>query len=813
MVAALTLYLSKKSSAIYPLFLFFLLLGFIHTGLSLQPPKDPAHISNLIQQKTRATVTGTLTSMVEFNGKRSKFDINVDSLRYHLKKQGQTNQFIKAKGTVRCGLNGQIDKNIQPGATIMLIASLRPTYNYQTPGSFDYVLHMANQSIFVTGQINSPQEVLQIHDHTKNKLHDIRYLPERIRQNVSNFLSENLEQKSAGIYQAILIGSRLNVSGSILENFKKSGCMHLLAISGLHMGLLALMVSALINWLLKRSSRIMLLIHTKTTALLFSILLLLIYAFIAGMNTPVLRAFFMASLMTIAVFLKRQHSLIHIIAAAAIILLTLRPLSLFTASFQLSFSAVVCIALLYPSLLTAFEKQNELETNSEIRSKRFLQKTKYYLKSSFFVSIAATLGTLPFLLFHFNRFSSLSPVTNIVVEPFLCFWTLPIGLVAVPFIYLAPNLALWLFHIGAVGIAITTKITEIAGMLPGASFWTITPYFTEICFYYIIMALWSYRKKIKIRLQVPLLATVALLLLFTKELWLPANTATAKITYLDVGQGSSTCIKLPKGKTILVDGGSQGSDQFNIGERVIAPFLWKERIWSLDGTVITHMHADHYNGMDFIITHFAPKRLYIPYGNRTDKNYRKIVSLARSKHTEIIHPVAGQTESFIPNMHIYWLGMNGLLEKSTGQKKTETASDKNEDGLVFKLVYRDRSFLFPGDIDQHAESLLLAERMNMESDILLSPHHGSISSSSHNFINTVSPTFIIVSAGLARKERYPAADHLSFWKNKGISTLLTSKSGSITVISDGKDYTVSGFKKNILSSSQVILSKLQLNTE
>ncbi|HHD62992.1 MAG TPA: ComEC family competence protein, partial [Desulfobulbaceae bacterium] len=403
------------------LLLFFLIIGFFHTWQALQPPKNPSHIYNLVQEKTRLTLIGTVTSMVTQGGDTSRFVLQLSEI-INRDKRGKARP---ASGKLRLSMRGRTPQFVLPGQRVFVVATVDRIHNHQTPGTFNYVLYMRNQGIYCSGWIKSPQYILQeAGEKKRNKLPGIITLPQRVRQHVSRFLQNRCDPLTGGLYQALLIGDRSRVSPALLDQFIRTGCMHLLAISGLHMGLLALLIYGLLSRLMKGSQ--WLLLHTDVTSLALSLSfpVLFGYAFIAGMNTPVFRSLIMAAVLLVAVLVRRQHSIFHLIAAAALAVLAIRPLALFTVSFQLSFAAMLAIALIYPHILSCCFQETINSTKK--KSSALIR----WPLTAFLVSLAATAGTLPFLLYHFNRFSPIGPLMNLLIEPLLCFIALPIGLIA-----------------------------------------------------------------------------------------------------------------------------------------------------------------------------------------------------------------------------------------------------------------------------------------------------------------------------------------------------------------------------------------------
>jgi competence protein ComEC len=702
-LAVIVLYLvllpfHRRDIALLLLLPLFILTGILHTAHSLLPPDDPAHPYNLLPERAKVTMTGKILNMPEYDGQKTRFDLDVDSILFHTDRPESAKQ-QPTKGKIRLSLDGALPRNIQPGNQIMVLASAGRTYSYRTPGVFDYRLYLADRGTHVSGKIRAATAIIPFQDSDSPWYADFQFFPERWRLHISTFLQTRLDPGTAGIYQALLIGSRAGISDAVLEQFKATGCMHLLAISGIHMSLLGLMITLVLTWIMKRSSWLLLHTHVPTVATLLALLPLTIYAFIAGLNTPVLRSLLMSSLFLIGVVLQRQRSILFIVAAAALLMLIFKPLALFTVSFQLSFASILAIALLYPRLLQKFEQEN-LSTGNKIRS---------YISSAMLVSLAASLGTLPFMLFHFNRFSLIGPVMNLAVEPFLCLWALPIGLLAIPLIFIAPGSATLLLKFGSYGILAADKITLAGSKISFASFWTITPSLTEIFIFYTLLFLWmlhagTFRKKI-------LLATcsIMLMLVFAHGLWFSLPSATAELSFLDVGQGTSTMVRLPNGRTILIDGGSKTSPSFHIGERVIGPFLRKKRVWRLDDVIITHPDSDHANGIDFILERFKPERLWINGDGKESWPYRNILRIASELGTEIIEPETGLAIEASPDT---------LLTFLRGADTKQSGLSVNDRSLVIRLDHEKKSFLFPGDISKKMERTLVRDGTNLKVDLL-----------------------------------------------------------------------------------------------
>ncbi len=759
------------------LFLFFIIVGFAHTRPALQPPSDPSHIYNLITDKTKVTLEGQVTGLVTISDKKSTFVLAVSRILFRGRSEGTVMQ--PAAGKIRLSMRGTAPVFVLPGQSLLVVASANRIHNYQTPGTFNYVLYMRNKGIFCSGWVKSPHHILAEPTKYRGSAIDISLPAQRFRQHIDHFLRQHCDPITGGLYRALLIGNRSGLSRETVDHFAQTGCMHLLAISGLHMGLLAFLLYGMVYRLLKRSQWLLLHTNAATLALCLTFPVLFGYAFIAGLNAPVFRALIMAGFFLLAVLCNRQHQLFHLLAAAALVLLALHPLALFTVSFQLSYAALAAIALIAPYLHTLYQTKKSEEKNITGKMLR-------WPLTAFLISLAATAGTLPLLLYHFNRFSPIGPLMNLVIEPLLCFIALPLGLLATPFLTIAPKVAFFLFSCGGHALHAADILTTRVAQFPLASIWTITPSMGEIAAYYLLIILICRTPRATIKYRLLILGGAILLIFhFTTGLYLPGmvhayHRKKARVSFLDVGKGSSTLLEFADGTTILIDGGGSSSDRFNVGRQIIAPFLWKQRIRHINSLIITHPDSDHYNGLGFIVHRFHPQIIYINDQPIQSQSYDALIKRIQQQHIQLITPQSSQTLHTDSLCRLTCIGMTGLTDKND--------SDNNQ-GLVMRLDCGKETFLFPADIEQRSEEILLENNRRLRADVLLAPHHGSKTSCSHPFLRAVAPKLIIVSAGGRQQNFFPAPRHRKWWQKNQIPFLVTGINGTVVCTTDGRTLT------------------------
>ncbi|KPK00105.1 MAG: hypothetical protein AMJ60_02630 [Desulfobacterales bacterium SG8_35] len=800
-------------------FLFFF-LGQLHAGTYLNPPADPSHIYNLIGTQQPASIDGVMLKSPSVintaSGPETRLLMQAKWINHPSGQNTQMQKSTRASGLVLITLKGLLPNALRPGNRILVKANLSRISTYSTPGSFNYKKYLANQAIFIKGWVQSPTNIMKLHtvesSHPVSALTALRFLPERIRLHIAVFLDETLTQPARGLYKSILIGDRNDVPPSVLENFTGAGCIHILAISGMHMGLLSLVTITFLSWILKRSTWLLLHTHVLKVAVAIALLPLLLYALIAGFNIPVLRALLMTIVFILAILFDRPGNLINHILLAAFLILAWKPGAIFTASFQLSFSAVTAIALIYPLLYRALFLEahavSSLAGNpgpaAKPSSAAMFHKISIslhrWILAGFALTTAAMLGTLPLLLLHFNRFSLVAPLTNLLVEPLVCFWSLIIGLIASLCIPVFPALAKALFAAGSFGLLAAERICAFFALLPFASLWLPTPAPVEIMAFYLfllcsVVTFYLAGKQRRYPLIIALFSLSVLLAAPAIKSIAKQASGSAAVTFLDVGHGTSILLQLPENKNILIDGGGYGSDRFNIGTRVIAPFLWNKKLDRLDAVIITHPHADHYNGLPFILSRFRPKELWISGIRGHDKEYREL--LDRAEQLVIKTKIANADDI------LYQAGKTRLLCIHSGKTSVSRALNFSQDrsinpndlSLVLRLETNGRSFLFPADISGTMAEILVQEGKISKADVLMAPHHGSSSSLSRDFIRSVAPEYIAISAGRNNPFNFPARSFYAL-QQEGIEVLTTGRDGTITFNLENEEIIVNRYQVN-----------------
>ncbi len=752
----------------------FFLCGLLYTESFLSPEFPAHHLTRLIPDKQDASLTGTLIQKPVFKNGKTYLILETDSI---LLPSAQAP--LATTGRVTLTVNAPLLKGLVPGQDYLVRARLSLPEKLATPGAFDYAGYLAAEEIMVKGWVATPIFIQPISPLAASRLPlPNPYFLERFRQQFEAFLHANLTPGNAGLYQALLTGDSSGLSPEVSEMYRATGIMHILAISGSHLVVVAFLTTVFFRFLVNRFPWLLLRLPAAKIALALSFPVLLLYTGFAGFQPPVLRSLIMTGVFITAILLDRQWSSLNNLAIAAFCILLLNPLSIHTASFQLSFAATAAIVLAMPRL-AAWRPHKD--------SRSPWQTLRYLLISGLFISCAAFLATAPLALLHFNRISPLGPITTLLVTPFLCFCTLPLGLMAILTQPFAPMIAVFLLKAGALGIQISHALTAFLAGLPFSSLWLPTPAMPLLILSYAFLLLIFHSRR-----TLPILAMLAcFFLLLSGYPPLPKwHANSAQISFLAVGSGSATVVEQPDHRVILIDGGGPPTGLFNVGERIIAPFLWHRQIRRVEQIILTHSHADHFNGLPWVIKRFQPKVLWLSETSSQEPGFAAFLHGAEQAGCQVRIAKAGEVLAAGSNgFAITCLANLALVEdKNQIAGKKAPPDNPNNRGLVLRLANDNNTFLFPGDIEKDYEEHILSKGDLLKADVLLMPHHGLGSSGSPRFMEAVRPRYCVVSTG--KKEPFPPAQY----RDSRAELFSTARQGSIFFLSDGKTITAHPFR-------------------
>ena len=555
---------------------------------------------------------------------------------------------------------------------------------------------------------------------------------ERLRLGMSRRIDAlPVREDARAVIAALTIGSRHAISTEQWERYAGTGTTHLMAISGLHVGLLAGAVY------LAAASLLSLLAAPRPheTALVVALVAAAAYASISGFAVPARRALLMLGIATLCMLLRRRVSAARVLAWTVAIVVATDPLSSLSAGFRLSFAAVALLAWL------SLERSSRSKMPSVVRGTVTLWRIQLLLLT----------GLLPISVLAFDRIAPLAPLVNLIAVPLFGFGTVPLALTGLllggPLAFLGDPL-LWLaaqsivLLEAAVGVASGAggfRIGEISGpgwvllMLPLV--WALMP------------RGWPGR-------------FVAWSALFGLAMWRPERppAGCVDVAVLDVGQGQAVVVET-RSHVLLYDTGPGYPDGGSAAERIVLPYLASRGIDHLDRIVVSHADLDHAGGLDAILA---------------DIEFDEITSGEPLDGVESARCRLGQSWS--------WDGIRFRILHPSGEE------EGNEASCVVAIETGAETVLLTGDIERESELRLVANSLVPRADLVTVPHHGSRTSSTPEFVRAVSAQVAIASAGFENRWGFPKPDVVERWENGGAELLTTADSGAVfaRVCGDGR---------------------------
>ncbi len=732
----------------------------IQNIIAFDMPKN--YILNHVEFSGKTNIIiGKISEPPVYKNNRLMFAIDTEYLE---KKKGE---FLQVTGRIDVSwFEKTYDKKISKGDRVKISGRLRRIRNFYNPKGFDYERYMAFEKIYARVYVYGDN--LRIIE--KFSGFGLRNIIDSARKNFSEIINMLPDEKEneKGVLKALSIGIRNEIKKSVADDFNNSGASHILAISGLHIGIIA---TISFFFFLKIFSYVPLLLEkglTKKIAASFTILVIATYGLFAGMSPSTQRAVIMVTIFLCAFLFERKYDVFNTLAAAGLVILIIDPTSLFSVSFQLSFTAVfgICLGL----------KSNFLKNANKI-----------YL--FFFTSLFAIIATMPIVLYYFNTLCTMGFFTNIVAVPIIGFLVVPLELLSLFLSFASTDAALFLLKTSASILSFALYIIHKIAELPFSAFKTVTPNIYEICCYYaLILSLFNLK-----RFRLAKIATYIALIVLSCDIAYWSYERFFRnypvITVLDVGQGNAALLELPKGYTMLIDGGGfSDNSSFDVGAYILAPFLWKKKIRSIDTVVLSHPNSDHMNGLIYILKNFYVKNLWSNNEPASTKGYRSFSEAANKSGAEN----ARFSDIYGPHI-INGATLEIIYPPKNFMKKTkkENSRDPNNNSLVLRADFENFSIFFPGDIMSEAEKELIAmSKKKLESTIMIAPHHGSKSSSTEAFLNAVQPEIVIISCGFENKFGFPHKSVAKRYEKKGYKIFRTDMDGAIVIKGDGDSFSI-----------------------
>jgi competence protein ComEC len=642
-------------------------------------------------------------------------------------------------------------RTLRRGDSIRVRCRLRTPLPPRFPGGFDARSWLIGEQCLLMCSVSKGSDLTVITHEPQGFLteavHDIRSF-------VRGVLHARYTQEHASVMVGLLLGDRGLIDDETLENFRRSGIMHILAVSGLHAGI------------------ILLLVFIPTERLPYAVRAVLasaglwLFAAVTGFAAPVTRAALMGTLTLSSVVLQRQGNTVNALAAAGVIILLINPLALTGLSFQLSFTAVLGILLFHARITDAL-----LSRIPGWLARRALTRAAVNLLA---LTLSAQALSIPFLLHAFGEVSPAGLLTNLVAVPlvFLVVTCSVLSVVTSPFaLFLAERCA------AIAGLALDGILAAsgfLAALPAAAVSIPALPIGALYAYVAVIMYVTTTYGRLRQKLALVGLSVVAVLLV--ASVLHPETPPQLRVTFLDVGQGDAALIELPDRSAVLIDTGPGGHGS-DAGTRTILPYLRTRGIQTLHTLAITHPDEDHRGGAEAIVSALPVRQVLLggswPREGAAGALFRRMSALA-----DTVRDVrAGQRIDFPGDARLY------VLSPPPG----EAIEASNEHSLVLLLQYGRTRFLFTGDADASAERVMIARYDSfLRADVLKVGHHGSTTSTSPGFAVKVAPSHALISAGRNNSFNHPRKEILTRLRLVGAKISRTDVEGSIVFVSDGE---------------------------
>ncbi|NNG01756.1 MAG: DNA internalization-related competence protein ComEC/Rec2 [Desulfobacteraceae bacterium] len=748
--------------------LFCVMTGYVLIQPWMMPGPSGDHVRQLAGTSNKYTITGKVCRQPVVQGSRVK--LTLTDLRIP-----DGNGTRRVAGNVRLTVMG-LDTVPGPGDQVRFFGKLKALHNFQNPGGFDYVGYMAFQGVWASAYATARDVVVEVRSggFPEKQIHRARQALSALIDSSIVFSDRIVTTEIRAVLKALVVGDRSNMSPRLKEAITRTGTGHMLAISGLHIGIVAAIFFFIFSRSLSHCPPLLDRALSRRSAALLTLIPVLIYGGLTGMSASTQRAIIMVAVVMLSYLTGRRHDLMNTLAVAAVVIIAVHPPAVFSVSFQLSFAAVFWIFVGLFRFPIAKSDTGGWMAEAGHRAMTML-----------LISACAIFGTLPLVAYYFNRISLIGLPVNLTIVPVIGFIALPLGIGAA----FAYPLSTWLAAVclklaGLVLYPVISGLHVLSG-LPFAAMHMVTPSLLEIGLYYLLAASALMIKPFRwckyVLVAVLMIAAADVLYWSYQRFWQP----NLRVTALDVGQGSAALLEIPGGKTIMVDGGGFSDNRiFDVGRQIIAPFLWRKKINTVDTLILTHPNADHLNGLLYLARQFNVKQVWSNGETADTHGYKEFMDIIRAENIEILAfpRLAGDHRVNEVTMSVLYPPTDFLSRRDKNRWR-----DTNNNSLVVKATLKNRSFLFTGDIGAPAEAELLDmyPENGLVADVMFVPHHGSRSSSTPDFIRRVEPAVAVVSAGWKNHFGFPHPVVVDRYEAAGAGLYNTGTRGAVIIATDG----------------------------
>ncbi len=652
------------------------------------------------------------------------------------------------------------------GCRMAVEGQVQPFDESRNPGEFDFRGYYRARGLF----FRMRAERCRICDSAGDRLRDGLF-------SLSCYAGEMLDQVAgpeyAGIFRAVILGERRGLDADIRDLYQRNGIAHLLTISGLHLS----MISMAVYGLLRKSGM------GYGMAGIAGGLLLAAYGIMTGASPSVVRALLMALCGYLAAYLGRTYDLLSALALAGICLAWQSPYMLLQSGVQLSFAAIFGIGAAAPWLARQMGLEQQMDAERQMGTEPEAGAKGFHVRRILAASVGMQLVTLPIVLYHFFQFPVYGIFLNLLVVPLMGIVVASgiAGILAGSFCRVAGRFAI---GSGCGILRLYEWLCRIFETLPASNLILGRPHFWQIGIYYGILAacvMMDGKRPPWRRWQTGIVRLLVFFLIL-----LPFPSRGLQVTFLDVGQGDGICIQAD-GYVILVDGGS--SDERELGEQTLEPFLKSQGITKVDYAVVSHGDQDHVSGLLYLMQSardISVSHVILPKAGQSDPVYGQLEQLVNGQGGSCCWMDEGD------RLELGRLCMECLYPSTSGKEQerlTESpaaSSDRNEHSLVLRVTYGEFRMLLTGDMSSEGERRILERMEPGRMHVLKVAHHGSRTASSPAWLDAICPVWAVVSCGRDNRYGHPHPEVIQSLQERDIAVWETTACGAVTFWTDGK---------------------------
>ena len=692
--------------------LFGFLWALVHGHLSLYPELDKS------LEGVDLEVSGQIISIPNAQERSVRFDFAI-----HEAMQSGITKPLQLPKKVRLNWYGNVP-DIQLGEIWQFRVRLKRPWGFANPGSFDYEKWLFENKIRATGYVRPKGNNYRLQE--TNILNPSYFFRAKLNDKL-----DSIEFKYSVIIKALTLGERGQMDSDHWQVLTQTGTNHLLAISGLHVGIASGFVYFLVVWLWKRSERLCLFISAQRIAAITGIAAAVFYAMLAGFSIPTQRAMIMAAVVFLSIYTMQSFRSWNILSLALICVLILNPFSVLAPGFWLSFLAVAII-------LFSIKGSNKAKGWDITR-----------------IQLMLALGLLPVTLLFFQQASLISPLANFFAVPWISILVVPLTLIGSLCLLICEFVGIWFLQGVNFMLEIFWRALEFLHSLPFASWKHATPDWAIVpAVFGVLLLLAPKGLPVKI-LSIALLSP----LVFAKAPTL--SEGNIKLSVLDVGQGTALILQV-ENNVLVYDTGPKFSSNFNAGDAVVATYLRELGVNEIDTLIVSHEDKDHAGGLDGLLRNINVKQMIV---NQTSAYQHENLQACRE------------------GMHWSWnkVDFKFLHPREDIAAENIGTLSRNNSSCVLLIRHPSGSVLFTGDIERATEKNLIRHNLDMlDVDILIAPHHGSNSSSTTSFIQATSPEYVIFTTGYRNPYGFPDEKVVSRYKEFGSHLVNSAMQGMIS---------------------------------